>query len=125
MRVAVAALEDVPVGALRRVTVDGLPPLVLGNADGTIFALVDECNHGEASLSEGELCGYEIVCPLHSGCFDVRTGKATRRPTKRPQTRFAVEVEDDVVFASPATSDPLPGQSDVGLATTLDRKDQQ
>lgn len=95
MRVAVGQLEEFPAGALRRVTVDGLPPLVIGNADGTVFCLKDECNHGEANLSEGDLCGFELLCPLHSGSFDVRSGKAIKRPAKRPQVRFDVEIDDD------------------------------
>lgn len=98
MRFEVARVEDLPVGTLRKVLVQGLPPLVIGNAEGNLFALQDECNHGEADLSEGELEGCEIVCPLHSGCFDVRTGKATRRPAKRPQPTYPVEVEGDLVY---------------------------
>ncbi len=82
MRVAVGPFEELPTGALKRITVEGLPPLVIGNADGTVFCLKDECNHGEANLSEGELCGFELLCPLHSGSFDVRSGKAVKRPAK-------------------------------------------
>ncbi|GAB3196131.1 hypothetical protein GCM10027062_04680 [Nocardioides hungaricus] len=98
MRVTVGPLEGLPRGALKRVTVEGLPPLVIGNADGTVFCLKDECNHGEANLSEGELCGFELLCPLHSGSFDVRSGKAVKRPAKRPQIRFDVEVDDGIVY---------------------------
>jgi 3-phenylpropionate/trans-cinnamate dioxygenase ferredoxin component len=98
MRLAVAHAEDLPPGSLKKVLVEGHPALVVGNAAGTIFALLDECNHGEADLSEGDLDGCEIVCPLHSGCFDVRTGKATRRPAKRPQPTYPVELEDGVVY---------------------------
>lgn len=102
MRVTVGPLEEFPAGALKRITVQGLPPLVIGNADGTVFCLKDECNHGEANLSEGELCGFELLCPLHSGSFDVRSGKAVKRPAKRPQIRLDVEIDDGVVYVSSA-----------------------
>jgi len=124
MRVAVAKLEELPAaGALKRVTVDGLPPLVLGNADGVIFALQDECNHGQANLSDGDLTGFELMCPLHSGCFDVRTGKAIRRPAKRWQPRFVVEIFDGIAYASLEVTDAAPPQNANALATTTEGRD--
>lgn len=120
MRIAVATLEELPVGILKRVDVEGLPALVVGNAEGTIFALEDECNHGEANLSEGELEGYHLACPLHSGCFDVRTGKAIRRPAKRPQPCFRLEVEGGSVYLSSGASDSMPARAVDALVKTAD-----
>lgn len=117
MRVAIATVEELPLGTLKKVLVQGLADtLVVGNADGVYFAMRDECNHGEADLSEGELVGFEIVCPLHSGCFDVRTGKATKRPAKRPQRVYPVEVADGTVFVD-FGFDP-PSESATDLATS-------
>jgi len=107
MRFHVATVEELPPGTLKKAMVEGHPALVLGNADGVLFALQDECNHGEADLSEGELDGCELSCPLHSGCFDVRTGKATRRPAKRPQPTFLVEVDGGDVYVHIDTEAPV------------------
>lgn len=96
--VRVGLTEDFPVGALRKVVVEGHAPVVVGNVAGLMFAMLDECNHGEADLSEGEIVGCEVVCPLHSGAFDASTGKATKRPAKRPQPVFPVHVVDGEVF---------------------------
>lgn len=98
MRVRVGGTNEFAPGTLTKVVLEGRGPLVVGNVDGSIFAMQDECNHGEADLSEGEILGCDIVCPLHGGCFDVTTGKATRRPAKRAQPTFNVQVVDGDVF---------------------------
>lgn len=48
-----------------------------------IYALNDICTHGNALLTEGELEGFEIECPLHAGVFDIRNGKALGSPLTR------------------------------------------
>jgi nitrite reductase/ring-hydroxylating ferredoxin subunit len=94
----VCDVADVPPGASRRVeAADGLT-LAVFNVDGQFYVLADTCSHGEASLSEGDIVGCEIVCPLHSGQFDLATGKATRRPAKRPQRTFPVDVVDGQIL---------------------------
>lgn len=121
MRVMVGPLDELPTGVLKRITVEGLPPLVIGNADGTMFCLKDECNHGEASLSEGELCGFELLCPLHSGSFDVRSGKAIKRPAKRPQTRFDVEIDDGMVYVRSDADPDAERHEEAGGGVTVGR----
>lgn len=103
-KVLVARLDDLPPGTLTKVEIADHAPIVVGNADGTPFAMQDECTHGEADLSEGEIVGCEIVCPLHSGCFDVRTGRATKRPAKRPQPTYFVEVVDGLIYVDLTSS---------------------
>ncbi len=64
-----------------------------------LYATADLCSHGEASLSEGELDGFEILCPFHMGAFDVRTGEATRSPCSVDIARYAVTRDgDDIVI---------------------------
>jgi nitrite reductase/ring-hydroxylating ferredoxin subunit len=107
MRVLLGGAADFAPGTLTKVAVDHHAPLVVGNVEGTLFAMLDECNHGEADLSEGALVGREIVCPLHGGCFDVMTGKATKRPAKRPQPVFAIEVVGDEIYVDLVDSSAL------------------
>lgn len=58
--------------------------------EGEVYALDDICTHGNARLSEGELDGFEIECPLHAGAFDVRNGKALCAPLTRDTKCHAV-----------------------------------
>jgi naphthalene 1,2-dioxygenase system ferredoxin subunit len=70
----------------------------LFNVDGTVYAIDDICSHGNARLSEGDLEGFEIECPLHAGLFDVRSGKALTAPVTRDVRSHTVRVEGDTVL---------------------------
>ena len=35
------------------------------------------CSHEGGPLEEGTLEGYELICPLHQGIYDIRTAKAS------------------------------------------------
>jgi nitrite reductase/ring-hydroxylating ferredoxin subunit len=67
--------------------------------DGEYFATDDVCTHGMVSLSEGEVEGGQIFCPLHGGAFDIRTGKATEAPCRIPLKTYKVVVVDGEIHA--------------------------
>ena len=74
------AVEELAPGAMRRVTFGDLDILVAWTDKG-IAAIDDRCPHMAAPLSLGKLEGCLVDCPLHSGQFDLATGRATRMPT--------------------------------------------
>ncbi|VTU34392.1 Naphthalene 1,2-dioxygenase system ferredoxin subunit [Variovorax sp. PBS-H4] len=86
-------LADLPPGNVRWCSVEGRD-LALYNVAGEVFASQDQCSHGSTSLSEGELDGYEIECPLHHGSFDIRTGAPVALPCIKAIQVFPVKVED-------------------------------
>ncbi|MGC8479050.1 MAG: Rieske (2Fe-2S) protein [Candidatus Micrarchaeia archaeon] len=49
--------------------------------EGKVNALEEKCTHEQGPLSEGYIDGNEIVCPWHSGAFDISTGKANENTT--------------------------------------------
>ena len=67
-------------GEMRRVSFGDLDILLAWGSDG-IVAVDDRCPHMSAPLSLGRLEGCLVDCPLHSGQFDLSTGRATRMPT--------------------------------------------
>ncbi|CAG9187577.1 non-heme iron oxygenase ferredoxin subunit [Cupriavidus pinatubonensis] len=73
-------------------------PIGLFKVDGEIYALDDICTHGNAKLSEGELEGHEIECPLHAGVFDVRSGRAMCSPLTRDARQHVVRIDEGVVY---------------------------
>ena len=73
-------LDDLPEGAMRRVTVGELD-LLLVNTERGVFATDDRCPHMAAPLSIGELDGCIVACPLHEGRFDLVSGDTARMPT--------------------------------------------
>jgi naphthalene 1,2-dioxygenase system ferredoxin subunit len=68
-----------------------------------LFALDDICTHGNALLSDGDLDGFEIECPLHAGAFDLRSGKALCSPLLKNTRCHRVQVEDGCVFVQLAS----------------------
>jgi nitrite reductase/ring-hydroxylating ferredoxin subunit len=73
-------LDELPPGALRRVTRGELDILLAHTPEG-IVATDDRCPHMSAPLSIGELEGCVVACPLHEGQFDLCTGETVRMPT--------------------------------------------
>jgi len=86
-----AALDDIGEGGLLSVQVDD-KEVLFARVDGTIYSIDGFCSHGLAYLGDGELDGYNVVCPLHSGCFDVRTGAATRYPCVEPVDTYPIRI---------------------------------
>ena len=73
-------LQDLPPGALRRVSRGDLDVLLAHTAQG-IVATDDRCPHMSAPLSIGELDGCVVTCPLHMGSFSLCTGDPVQMPT--------------------------------------------
>lgn len=78
----------------------GNDPVVLCNLDGDFFALNDICTHQDASLSDGEIIGDELECPLHGGAFDIRTGMPASFPVVVPVETYDIRVEGDVIYVA-------------------------
>lgn len=70
-------------------------PVCLINLDGEIHALNDTCTHEEASLSDGDIIGDEIECPLHGGAFFIRTGEPAAMPVVVATEKYGVRIEGD------------------------------
>jgi nitrite reductase/ring-hydroxylating ferredoxin subunit len=94
--VTVAKVGDLAPGEMTYVEVDD-EPVCLINLDGEFHAISDTCTHEEASLSDGEIDGDEIECPLHGGAFNIRTGEPVAFPVVVPIERFRVRVVGDEV----------------------------
>lgn len=77
---AVFDVDDLPAGAMRRVSHGDLDILVAHTSLGVV-AVDDRCPHMSAPLSIGELDGCVVACPLHEGRFDLSTGDPVQMPT--------------------------------------------
>jgi nitrite reductase/ring-hydroxylating ferredoxin subunit len=64
------------------------------------FVTDDTCTHGEASLArDGMLDGFSIVCGLHQGEFDIRTGLVLAAPCNKPIVSYPACVQGGHVLA--------------------------
>ena len=93
----ICKVTDVDPGAVKRVGVEGLPPLAVYNVGGRFYVTDDTCTHGKASLSEGYVEGTLIECPWHGGRFDIASGQPACLPAIEPITAYAVTVVGDDV----------------------------
>jgi glycine betaine catabolism B len=76
-----------------RVEIDG-QVLAIVKLDGKFYAFQEFCAHRFGPLSEGDFEGFNVRCPWHNSCFDVRTGKVTNGPAKVDLKTFKVETHD-------------------------------
>jgi naphthalene 1,2-dioxygenase ferredoxin component len=44
--------------------------------DSIVYVLDGKCTHEQGALGEGYIDNGELICPMHAGAFDYRTGKA-------------------------------------------------
>ncbi len=95
----VAKVDDIKPGELKYVEVGpDFDPVCLVNFEGEFYALNDCCTHQDASLSDGEIVGNDLECPLHGGAFDIKTGKPTSFPVVTPVDMYQIKVEGDQIL---------------------------
>ena len=95
--VKVAKLNEVPEGHAKIFEV-GDERVALCRVAGKVFAIADVCTHDGGPLGEGDLEGYEIICPRHGARFDVRTGAVLAFPAIKPVASYPVKIDGDDVY---------------------------
>lgn len=95
--VAVADEGTLSEGARLRVQVDRTV-MSVAKIEGKTYAFQEFCTHRFGPLSEGNFHGYEVQCPWHQSCFDVRTGKVTNGPAKVDLNVYESKVEGGKVL---------------------------
>jgi len=94
-------LEIAPASELRNgerlfIEVEG-KSIVIFNIAEQYFAIADICTHDDGPLGDGDLEGYNVVCPRHGGEFDVRTGKAVQLPVVVDVPAYPVRVVAEMI----------------------------
>jgi phenylpropionate dioxygenase-like ring-hydroxylating dioxygenase large terminal subunit len=81
----------------------GEPVALFRTADGGVACLEDVCPHRHARLSNGHVCGGEIVCAEHGWRFDwrgacVRSSNAAAKVVRQAVPAYRVSVVFGFVF---------------------------
>jgi nitrite reductase/ring-hydroxylating ferredoxin subunit len=100
--VKVATRASIPQGGMISVSI-GSDDILLARIGEEIFAVGDWCTHAAGRLHQGSLRAdvCQVRCPIHEGCFDLRTGEPTHLPADEPVVAYSVRVEGDDVFVGP------------------------
>lgn len=95
----VAELQD---NSMIGVTI-GNEEILVARINGDYFALDGWCSHAMGLLYEGDLQAedYEVECPVHQGCFDLRSGEPTCPPAEDPVAVYEVRVEGEDIYVGP------------------------
>jgi len=93
---AICNTEDIPVGERLLLDINDVPVVVF-NIGGNFYAMEDVCTHDKGPLGEGELEGFEIVCPRHGARFDVRTGRVLCPPAAVDDVIYPVILDGNAV----------------------------
>jgi nitrite reductase/ring-hydroxylating ferredoxin subunit/uncharacterized membrane protein len=88
----VAALDELPDGALSRVEAEGIPVVVLREGD-RLYAAAATCPHVGGPLDEGERDGTCVTCPWHGSVFDLRDGRLIHGPATAPIRSYEARIE--------------------------------
>ena len=92
----VISLDDLIPGERIFIDVDDMA-VVIFNIAGDVYAIEDRCTHDDGPLGEGELEGFEIICPRHGAKFDVRDGQALTLPAVEPTRYFPTRIVDNQI----------------------------
>jgi nitrite reductase/ring-hydroxylating ferredoxin subunit len=92
--VEVASLNELPKNAMKPVEVFG-QKVVVANTGKEIVAFAAVCPHAAGPLPEGRLRGRNIVCPLHTYIWNVRTGEPVEPAQEDTLRRYSVRVDPE------------------------------
>lgn len=96
--VEAADLEEFEETDRTLVDLGGTLQIGLFRVDGVFYAIDAWCSHQRATMVHGPLDGYELMCPLHGACFDLRNGKALTLPAVQGVATYKTKTEDGKVF---------------------------
>jgi 3-phenylpropionate/trans-cinnamate dioxygenase ferredoxin subunit len=97
-------LEYIPVGSVEELKAGGRlfieideKSIVILNVAGQYYAIADVCSHDDGPVGEGDLEGYEIICPRHGARFDIRTGNVLALPAFVDIPAYPVRLAGDQI----------------------------
>lgn len=91
--IEVAAVEELASGERLFIEIDD-QSIVVFNIAGQFFAIGDICSHDGGPLGDGDLDGFEVICPRHGARFDVRSGKVTALPAVEDIPAYPLRLVD-------------------------------
>jgi nitrite reductase/ring-hydroxylating ferredoxin subunit/uncharacterized membrane protein len=92
----VASADSLKDDEILRADVDGYV-MAIARVGANVYAFQEFCTHRYGPLSEGAFEDHNIICPWHSSCFDMRTGKVIQGPAKVDLKVYEARIVDDEI----------------------------
>ena len=93
----VAKIGEIEIGSMKDVAI-AHQHLVIAHTNTGYFAVVDECSHDSAPISDGEVDGDEVVCVRHGARFDLKTGAVTGPPAIVPIDSYPIKIDGNDIL---------------------------
>lgn len=97
----VLSIDDLPANKPVVVEVGRVPVLLLRQGS-EIYAVQNWCPHAGGALSDGEIEGSEVVCPLHGSRFCLSDGAPLDGPASAPLRTFEVREQNGRIAVRPS-----------------------
>ena len=95
--VKVATTDEIPVGKMKGFEVDD-EKIVVAHTEKGFFALVDECTHDSAPISDGRIRNGRLLCVRHGAQFDPETGDVLAPPAVVPLDTLELKIEGEDIL---------------------------
>lgn len=90
---SVARMDEIEDGDRLFIDVQGQTIILMAVGD-SFYAMGDICTHDDGPLGDGELDGFELICPRHGARFDIRNGEALTLPAVVDAPVYPVRMND-------------------------------
>jgi 3-phenylpropionate/trans-cinnamate dioxygenase ferredoxin subunit len=95
--IKLTSINDAKPNSMMGVTIDN-QKILLAKVNGNYYAIGDKCTHRGCQLSKGKLIGETVACPCHGSTFDLKTGNFVKGPTKNPEPKYELKVENNDIL---------------------------
>ena len=95
--VKVATTGEIPVGRMKGFEIAD-EKIVVAHTEKGFFALIDECTHDSAPISDGRIRNGELLCKRHGARFDPETGEVLAPPAIVPLDTLELKIEGEDIF---------------------------
>jgi nitrite reductase/ring-hydroxylating ferredoxin subunit len=95
--IKVTSTGDIPLGQMKGYEV-AEEKVVIAHTDKGFFALIDECTHDSAPISDGRIRDGQLLCKRHGARFDPATGDVLAPPAVVPLDTLEIKIEGDDIL---------------------------
>ena len=113
----VASLDEIPKGKKRSFAV-GKDSVIVCRVYDEVYIVKNLCPHMNQPLAEGRMQEYELTCPHHDACFDVRDGKPVAGPSVWPVKTYQCRVVEGSIYMHPTDKTESQTPRDPRLGST-------